>query len=159
MSRARVCVYVCVCVFSVKLLSPFISKSCTTRLGLRGAPGIVPVSWWRHHSRRRRGCTGGLSCLAAASLEETRWGTLGVLWCVGGGITHGDAVGYPGGLWRALVGWRWHHSRRRDGVPWRALVGWRWHHSWRRGDCSHVLTVCIQTTSLKGAQEVLWRLL
>jgi hypothetical protein len=25
------------------------------------------------------------------------------------------------------------------------------------GDCSHVLTACIQTTSLKGAQGVLWR--
>src|SRR6056300_772294 len=40
-----------------------------------------------------------------------------------------------------------------------ALVSWRWHHSRRRGDCSHVLTACIQTTSLKGAQGVLWRLL
>ena len=42
-----------------------------------------------------------------------------------------------------------------------ALMGWWWHHSRRRGDCSHVLTAsaCIQTTSLKGAQEVLWRLL
>ena len=69
MSRARVCVYVCVCVFSVKLLSPFISKSCTTRLGLRDAPGIVPVSWLRHHSRGRRGCSGGS---VVAPLGETQ---------------------------------------------------------------------------------------
>ena len=40
-----------------------------------------------------------------------------------------------------------------------ALVSWWWHHSRRHRDCSRVLTVCIQTTSLKGAQEVLWRLL
>ena len=37
-----------------------------------------------------------------------------------------------------------------------ALVGWWWHHSRRRGDCSHVLIACIQATSLKGAQGVLW---
>ena len=36
-------------------------------------------------------------------------------------------------------------------------MSWRWHHSRRRGDCSRVLTLCIQATSLKGAQEVLWR--
>ena len=35
-------------------------------------------------------------------------------------------------------------------------MGWWWHHSRRRGDCSHVLTACIQATSLKGAQGVLW---
>jgi hypothetical protein len=34
-----------------------------------------------------------------------------------------------------------------------ALVGWRWHHSRERGDFSHVLTACIQTTSLKGARR------
>jgi hypothetical protein len=49
----------------------------------------------------------------------------------GGGITRGDAGG--------------------------ALAGWWWHHSRRRRDCSRVLTACIQTTSLKGAQGVLWR--
>jgi hypothetical protein len=38
-----------------------------------------------------------------------------------------------------------------------ALVGWWWHHSRRRRDCSHALTACIQATSLKGAQGVLWR--
>jgi hypothetical protein len=36
-----------------------------------------------------------------------------------------------------------------------ALVGWRWHNSRRRRDCSHVLTACIQATSLKGAQGML----
>ena len=40
-----------------------------------------------------------------------------------------------------------------------ALVSWWWHHSRRRGDCSHVLTACVQATSLKGVQGVLWRLL
>jgi hypothetical protein len=40
---------------------------------------------------------------------------------------------------------------------WGALVGWWLHHSRRRGDCSHVLTVCIQATSLKSVQGVLWR--
>ena len=63
--------------FSVKLLSPFISKSCTTRWGLRGAPGIAPVSWWWHHSRRRGGgALAGSRGLAVASLKETRGGTL-----------------------------------------------------------------------------------
>ena len=37
-----------------------------------------------------------------------------------------------------------------------ALVGWWWHHSRRRGDCPHVLIACIQATTLKGAQGVLW---
>jgi hypothetical protein len=32
----------------------------------------------------------------------------GVLWWVGGGITRGGARG-------ALAGWRWHHSRGREG--------------------------------------------
>jgi hypothetical protein len=69
---------------------------------------------------------------------------------------------------------RGHHSRRRRdcsgglavaslketrGLLWRALAGWRWHYSRGRGDCSHVLTAYVQTTSLKGAQGVLWRLL
>jgi hypothetical protein len=39
-----------------------------------------------------------------------------------------------------------------------ALAGCWWHHSRRRGDCSRVLTACIQTTSLKGAQGVIWRI-
>jgi len=41
-----------------------------------------------------------------------------------------------------------------QGAAWGALVGWWWYHSRRRGNCSHVLTACIQTTSLKGAQAV-----
>ena len=49
---------VCVCVFSVKLLSPFISKSCTTRAGSQMCS---------------RDCSG---VLVVASLEETLWGTL-----------------------------------------------------------------------------------
>ena len=56
-------VCVCVCVFPVKLLCPLISKSCTTRWGLRGAPGIAPVSWWWHHSRRRGGCSHFFDCV------------------------------------------------------------------------------------------------
>ena len=36
-----------------------------------------------------------------------------------------------------------------------ALASWWWHHSRRRRDCSHVLTVCFQVTSLKGAQGML----
>jgi hypothetical protein len=70
--------------------------------------------------------------------------------------TLGVSRGAPG---IAPVSWWWHHSRRRGGG---ALAGsgvWVVHHSRRRGDCSHVLTACIQATSLKGAQEVLWRLL
>ena len=31
-----------------------------------------------------------------------------------------------------------------------ALAAWWWHHSRRRGGCSHILTACIQATSLKG---------
>ena len=50
----------------------------------------------------------------------------GLFRCLGGGITRGCLGG--------------------------ALAGWRWHHSRRRGDCSRVLTACIQATSLKGAQ-------
>ena len=83
---------VCVCVFPVKLLSPFISKSCTTCWGLRGAPGNAPVSWWWHHSRGRGGCSGGL---VVASLEEARW-VLSHFDCVYSGyITQGCA----GVLW------------------------------------------------------------
>jgi len=37
-----------------------------------------------------------------------------------------------------------------------ALVSWWWHHSRGRRDCSRVLTACIQATSLKGTQGVLW---
>ena len=55
-------------VFS-KTASPLYFKVLHDTLGLRGAPGIAPVSWWWHHSRRRGG----------------------VLWRVGGGITQGDA--------------------------------------------------------------------
>jgi hypothetical protein len=67
---------VCPCwcfAFSVKLFSPFVSKSRTTRWG---------------------------------SQEVLQ----GLLRCLGGGITRGDAVGV---LSRALASWWWHHSRRR----------------------------------------------
>ena len=87
---------VCVCVFSVKLLHPFISKSGTTRGGLRGAPGIVPVSWWWHHTRVPRGCSRGL---AVASLEETR-GLLSRFDCVYSDyITQGCAGGALAGCY------------------------------------------------------------
>ena len=71
--------------------------------------------------------------MVVASLKETRW----------------DALVGSRGLAVASL------KETRGG----ALVGWRWHHSRRRGDCSHVLTACIQATSLKGARGVLWRLL
>ena len=84
----------CVCVFPVKLLSSFISQSCTTLWGLRGAPGIAPVSWWWHQSRRRGGCFGGL---VVASLEEA----LGVSHFLIACIQATTLKGFPGG---ALVG-------------------------------------------------------
>ena len=66
--------------------------------------------------------------------------------------TRGGALASPGALVVASL-------EETRGLLWWALVGRRWHHSRRRGDCSHVLTVCIQITSLKGARGVLWRLL
>jgi hypothetical protein len=43
------------------------------------------------------------------------------------------------------------------GVPGIALVSWRWHYSKRRRDCSRVLSVCIQATSPKRWQGLVWR--
>ena len=88
--------FVCVCVFSVKPAFPLYLKVSQDTLGVsRGSPGIAPVSWWWHYSRRRSvGALAGSRGLVVASLEEVR----GVLWWVGGDITRGDAVGCPGGL-------------------------------------------------------------
>ena len=61
--------------------------------------------------------------LSISKSRTARWGSQevfqGLLRCLGGGITQGDARGVP---WWALVGWRWHHSRRREGGT---LVGSR----------------------------------
>ena len=68
MSRARVCVYMCVCVFS-KTAFPLYLKVLHDTLGSQ---------------RCSRDCSG---VLVVASLEEAQ----GVLWWVGGGTTRGDA--------------------------------------------------------------------
>ena len=107
----------CVCVvFSIKLLSSFISKSCTTRWGLRGAPGIAPDLQW-----------------------------------LGGDIPRGGA---EIALAFCLCVFRLHQSRGRSGCSGWSVVA-SLEETWRRGDCSRVLTACIQATSLKGAHEVL----
>ena len=57
----------------------------------------------------------GLNLLHDAWPHSTQEVLQGLLRCLGGGITRGDAVGV---LWRALAGWWWHHSRRRGwGYP------------------------------------------
>ena len=84
---------VCVCVFSVKLLSTFISKSCTgaaahdtlaRQCQTPGAPasrdcsGVLVVA-----SLERRDCSRVLTvCIQATSLEARVEGAQGVLWWV-----------------------------------------------------------------------------
>ena len=72
----------------------------------------------------------------------------GLLRCLGGGITRGDAVGYPVGPGGLVV----HHSRRR-GLAVASLEE-------TQGLLSRFDRVYSgYSTSLKGAQGVLWRLL
>ena len=68
----------CVSVFSKTCFPPFISKVSHDTLGVsRGAPGIAPVSWWWHLSRRRGGgvkgevLTPGLEPTTPGSPEES----------------------------------------------------------------------------------------
>jgi hypothetical protein len=89
--------------------------------------GNEPTAARRVSLRCSRDCPG---VLVVASLEETQ-----------GVLSRSDCV-YSDYITQGCTGG--------------ALVGWRWHHSRRRRVCSRVLTACIQTSSLKGAQGVLW---
>ena len=81
----------------------------------------------------------------------------GLLRCLGGDIPReGAGIALSFCLCVLYLGYITNQSPITQGCTGGALAGWWWHLSRRRWDCSRVLTACIQATSLKGAQGMLW---